>query len=105
MQNVEIIDIESDGSNQSDNNYERVFVKIAQNYRKINEKQKSSGHHEPETSHKSSTNCGYEVKMNNFVVKFDMSVCCGLTINVNIIIIVMSFNSVRIDSDCLWILY
>lgn len=60
MQNVEIVDIESDGSNQSDN-YERVFVKIAQNYRKINEKQKSSGHHH-ENSHKSSANCGYEVR-------------------------------------------
>ncbi|XP_070500728.1 lysosomal alpha-mannosidase-like isoform X1 [Chironomus tepperi] len=57
VQNVEIVDVESDGSNQSDN-YERVFVKIAQNYRKINEKQKSSGHHD--TSYKSSTNCGYE---------------------------------------------
>lgn len=62
MQNVEIVDIESDGSNQSDN-YERVFVKIAQNYRKINKKQKSSGHHHHDTSHKSSTNCGYEVKI------------------------------------------
>ena len=39
LQNVEIIDIESGGgSNQSDN-YERVFVEISQNYRKINEKQ------------------------------------------------------------------
>lgn len=74
MQNVEIIDIESDGSNQSDNNYERVFVKIAQNYRKINEKQKSTGHRETETSHKSSTNCGYEVKMNHLTSEIDKCV-------------------------------
>lgn len=54
LQNVEIIDVDG-GSSKSD---EHIIIEVSENYRKLSEKQKSSGH---QASSQSSTSCGYEV--------------------------------------------
>lgn len=61
MFNVEIVDtLGSDDGSQSNNNDERIFVKISQNYRKISEKIKFYYNQEKSQS---TSSCGYEVEI------------------------------------------